>query len=344
MKPLLNTLYVTTDGAYLATRGETVCVRVERETKAQFPVHVLEGIVCFGRVGFSPKLLDLCSRRGVPLSILSTYGRFMARVNGPTSGNVLLRRAQYRLADDLSFSAEVARSIVIGKVSNCRTALLRAGRERTNGDGNGTVLKRAAIDLADVLRKLSSSQPLDVVRGCEGEAAAAYFRAFDDFITAQKDDFRFFKRSRRPPLDAVNALLSFYYTLLMHDCLGAVESVGLDPAVGFLHRDRPGRPGLALDLMEELRPILADRVAVSLINRRQIRASGFRTTESGAVMMDDATRKEVLVAYQTRKQDTIKHPFINEEVPLGLLPHVQAMLLARYLRGDLDGYPPFLWK
>jgi len=343
MKPLLNTLHVTTDGAYLACQRETVCVRVERKTRAQFPIHLLEGIVCLGRIGVSPGLLDLCGRSGVPLSLLTTGGRFIARIQGPTTGNVLLRRAQYRAADDGERSATVARSVVIGKVSNCRNVLMRAARDRPE-DVSAATLSRAANDLSGILQTLQPPRSLDVVRGYEGEAAAAYFAVFDHLIALQKDGFRFEKRSRRPPLDPVNALLSFIYTLLLHDCVGAAEAVGLDPAVGFLHRDRPGRPGLALDLMEELRPILADRLVLSLINRRQIAADGFRNTESGAVLMDDATRKEVLIAYQTRKQETIRHPFIDEDVPLGLLPHVQALLLARHLRGDLDGYPPFLWK
>jgi len=343
MKPLLNTLYVTTNGAYLACKRDSVCVRVEGEIKAQFPVHLLESIVCLGGVGVSPKLLDLCGRNGVPLSLLSTGGRFIARFQGPTTGNVLLRRAQYRIADDAQRAAHIARTVVIGKVANCRTVLLRAARERSD-DEPAEALRRAGRNLLDILQTLQSPRPLDVVRGHEGEAAAAYFFVFDRLVTAQDDEFRFVKRSRRPPLDPVNALLSFLYTLLLHDCTGAAEAVGLDPAVGFLHRDRPGRPGLALDLMEELRPILADRLTLSLINRRQVLAGGFRKMESGAVLMDDATRKEVLIAYQTRKQDAIHHPFIGEDVQLGLLPHVQALLMARHLRGDLDGYPPFLWK
>jgi CRISPR-associated protein Cas1 len=343
MKPLLNTLYVTTKGAYLACKRETVCVRVDGAVKARFPVHLLEGIVCMGGVGVSPKVLDLCGRSGVPLSLLSMGGRFIARVQGPTSGNVLLRRAQYRTADDPEKSAAIARAIVIGKVSNCRNVLMRAARERSDEESAET-LRRAGRSLTDILGTLQKHEPLDVVRGHEGEAAATYFGVFDHLITAEKDNFQFEKRSRRPPLDPVNALLSFLYTLLLHDCVGAAEAVGLDPAVGFLHRDRPGRPGVALDLMEELRPILADRLVLSMINRRQIGSGGFRTMESGAVLMDDDTRKEVLVTYQKRKQDTVKHPYIDEEVQLGLLPHVQALLMARHLRGDLDGYPPYLWK
>jgi CRISPR-associated protein Cas1 len=344
MRPLLNTLYVTTDGSYLARQRETVCVRRNKQVVAQFPIHVLEGIVCFGKTGVSTKVLDLCARSGVPLSLLSPGGRFIGRVHGPTTGNVLLRRQQYRATDDPDAAAKVVRSLIIGKVSNCRTVILRAAREREQRDETTVELRRAAQNLADVLQRLSEAVPLDTARGYEGEAAAGYYGVFDHLIAAQKEGFTFKKRTRRPPLDPINALLSFLYTLLMNDVAGAVEAVGLDLAVGFLHRDRPGRLGLALDLMEELRPVLADRLALSMINRRQISPAGFRTTESGAVLMNDDTRKEILVAYQTRKQDTITHPFLDEEIHLGLVPHAQALLLARHLRGELDGYPPFLWK
>jgi CRISPR-associated protein Cas1 len=344
MRPLLNTLYVTTDGSFLARQRETVCVRRDGQVVAQFPIHVLEAIVCFGKIGVSTKVLELCARAGVPLTLLSPGGRFVGRVHGPTTGNVLLRRQQYRASDDLDVAAPIVRTLIIGKVSNCRTVLLRAAREREEGDGAARELRKAAEDLSHVLQRLSATVPLDTARGHEGEAGAAYFGVFDHLITAQKDGFAFKKRTRRPPLDPINALLSFLYTLLMHDVAGAVEAVGLDPAVGFLHRDRPGRPGMALDLMEELRPVLADRLALSLINRRQLSADSFRQTESGAVWLKDDARKEVLIAYQTRKQETITHPFLNEEISLGLVPHAQALLMARHLRGDLDGYPPFLWK
>lgn len=343
MKRLLNTLYVTTKGAYLARQGEAVCVRVEHETKIRCPVNTLGGIVCIGPVGCSPQVMELCGKAGVSVSFLSGSGRFLARVQGPISGNVLLRRTQYRTADDDGASADIARSIVLGKVANCRNVLLRSARERSD-DAAAAALRRAADNLGRVLRKLQETQPLDVVRGYEGEAAASYFGVFDHLITTNKKDFHFDRRSRRPPTDPVNALLSFLYTLLMHDLVGALEGVGLDPAVGFLHRDRPGRSGLALDLMEELRPILADRLVLSLINRRQVKAGGFERGDSGAVTMDDKTRKEVIIAYQTRKKDDILHPYLGEKMAVGLIPHVQALLLARFLRGDLDGYPPLIWK
>lgn len=343
MRHLLNTLYVTTQGAYLARDGETVAVRVEHETRLRVPLHTLGGIVCFGQVSCSPPLMQLCAERGVKISFLSENGRFWARVEGPVSGNVLLRRQQYRWADDHGQSADIARAVVTAKVANQRVVLLRALRDHPEMAASAEV-KAAGEELRRTLAMLQETLSLDSVRGVEGDAARRYFGVFDHLIVSQKEGFFFQERSRRPPLDNMNALLSFLYTLLVHDIRSALETVGLDPAVGFLHRDRPGRPSLALDLMEELRPVLADRLALSLVNRQQIKGKGFKTTETGAVVMDDETRKEVLVAYQKRKQEELQHPFIDEKVALGLLPYVQALLLSRYLRGDLDGYPPYLWK
>jgi CRISPR-associated protein Cas1 len=264
-------------------------------------------------------------------------------VQGPVSGNVLLRREQYRRADDPAASAAIARTMVAAKIANARTVLLRAARDHPDGGGAGAIAE-AARRLEDGINQLTADLPLDAVRGLEGDASRAYFAVFDHLITAQKDAFFFRGRTRRPPLDNMNALLSFLYALLASDAASALEAVGLDPAVGSLHRDRPGRPGLALDLMEEFRAFLADRVALSLVNLRQVSASGFRRAEAGGVEMDDATRKELLVAYQKRKQEEITHPFLGERTTVGLLVHLQAMLLARHLRGDLDGYPPFIWK
>jgi len=343
MKKLLNTLFVTTDGSYLARDGETVLVRVEQETRLRLPVHTLDGIVCFGRVSMSPPLMGLCADRNVTVSFLTEYGRFLARVQGPVSGNVLLRREQYRRADDLSASAEIARAAVIAKIANSRFVLLRAARDRPDSAGAGR-LKEAVENLRGIMAGLYKPVPLDLVRGREGEAARVYFSVFDHLISTQKQDFLFRDRNRRPPMDNINALLSFIYTLLTHDVASALESVGLDPAVGYLHRDRPGRPSLALDLMEELRPVLADRLALTLVNRQQVKGRGFNKTESGAVNMDESTRRQVLVAWQKRKQEEIMHPFLNEKIKMGLLPFAQAMLLARHLRGDLDGYPPYLWR
>jgi CRISPR-associated protein Cas1 len=346
MRHLLNTLYVTTQGAYLSRDGETVLVRVDQEAKLRVPIHTLGGIVCFGQVSCSPPLMALCGERNVAISFLSEHGKFYARVQGPVSGNVLLRREQYRRADSEAFSAKIAQSVVVAKIANCRTVLLRAIRDHAENP-QVPALEAAGVRLARLLDDPAlrgEAVALDAVRGLEGDAARTYFDVFDHLITAQKEDFFFHERSRRPPLDNLNSLLSFFYTLLVHDVTAALETVGLDPAVGYLHRDRPGRPSLALDLMEEFRPVLADRLALSLVNRQQIRGKGFKKTETGAVLMDDATRKEVLVAYQKRKQEEIQHPFLGEKVEVGLLPYVQAMLLARYLRGDLDGYPPFFWK
>ncbi len=343
MKHLLNTLYITTQGTYLHQEGETVMVRVENEVRLKLPIHTLGGIVCFGLVTCSPPLLGLCAERGVAVSFLSEHGKFRAAVHGPVSGNVLLRRAQYRCADSMEQSARLARNMVIAKMANCRTVALRAARETDQPETSQRLRDTAAI-LAGKIRRLKRLEPLNVIRGQEGEAAKYYFSIFDDLICAQKEDFHFHKRTRRPPLDKVNTLLSFVYTLLTHDMRSALETVGLDPAVGYLHRDRPGRPSLALDMIEELRPAIADRLVLSLINRRQVQPKGFIQTETGAVTMDDDTRKEVLVAYQKRKQEGIEHPFLKEKIQIGLIPHVQALLLARTLRGDLDQYPPFFWR
>jgi CRISPR-associated protein Cas1 len=337
----LNTLFVTTQGAYLSKEGETVLVSVEQEKRLQLPIHTLGGIVCFGRVMCSPFLMGFCAENGVGMSFLTENGRFLARVQGPVSGNVLLE--QYRRADDPAFSAKMTRSILTGKIANSRTVLQRAVRD--HGDKIARpALEQAITEMSERLKRLDRIDSLDALRGVEGETARGYFAVFDHLITCQKDGFFFKGRNRRPPLDNVNCLLSFLYTLLMHDVRSALEGVGLDPAVGYLHRDRPGRPGLALDLMEEFRPFFADRLALSLINLGQITAKGFRASETGAVTMKDDTRKEVLVAYQKRKQDEITHPFLGEKVSIGILFHVQALLLARLLRGDLDGYPPFIWR
>ena len=343
MKKHLNTLFVTTQGAYLAKEGESVIVRVEKQTRLRVPVHTLGGIVCFGNVGCSPFLMGFCAEKDVSISFLTEYGRFMARVQGPVSGNVLLRREQYRRADDMGASAEVAKAILTGKLVNCRTVLRRVLRDHADKI-NANEVEEAAQRMKSALGRFQTDLSLDTLRGIEGDAAHSYFRVFDHLITSQKNEFTFQGRNRRPPLDRVNCLLSFLYTLVLHDVRSALESVGLDPAVGFLHRDRPGRPGLALDMMEEFRPFLADRLTLSLINLIQVQKKGFKESETGAVLMDDETRKTVLVAYQKRKQDEIVHPFIGEKMSIGLLFHMQALLLARHLRGDLEGYPPFIWK
>jgi CRISPR-associated protein Cas1 len=343
MKKHLNTLFVTTQGAYLSKEGETVAVKVEGDVRLRVPVHTIGGIVCFGNVSCSPFLMGFCAENDVAISFLSEHGRFLAKVQGPVSGNVLLRREQYRRADDLNFSAGVTKFVLAGKITNCRTVLQRALRDHADKIA-GEEVRNAVMRLNRLLELSEVETSLDTLRGFEGDAAHIYFSVFDHLILAQKEAFRFDERNRRPPLDNVNCLLSFIYTLLMHDVRSALEAVGLDPAVGFLHRDRPGRPGLALDLMEEFRPFLGDRLVLSLINLQQVQDKGFRKTDSGAVLINDDARKAVLVAYQERKQEEITHPFLGEKVTIGILFHIQALLMARYLRGDLDGYPAFIWK
>lgn len=345
MKQHLNTLFITTDGAYLAKEGEAAIVRVERKTRLRVPFHNLDGLVCFGRVGCSPQLMGACAEKGITISMLDANGRFRAAIVGFSPGNVLLRREQYRIADDHESSCLIARNMVAAKIANCRSVLLRAARDAPASTVDvSSTLQAAATRMANDLQSASQCTSLEALRGVEGNAANSYFAVFPRLIAAQSKDFVFQARSRRPPLDPMNALLSFLYSMLAHDSRSACEAVGLDAAVGFLHRDRPGRPGLALDLMEEFRPFLADRLALSLVNRRQVATSGFTTTESGAVMMDHDTRKAVLVAYQQRKQDTIEHPVLGEKTTVGLLIHLQARLLARRLRGDIDAYPPFVWR
>ena len=342
MKKHLNTLFVTTQGAYLAKDGETVAVRIDGEVALRVPLHTLGAIVCFGNVGCSPFLMGFCGERNVGLSFLTENGRFLARVQGPVSGNVLLRREQYRRADDPVFSARIAAACVLGKVANCRTVLLRARRDHADRVDTDA-LQQAADRLSASMRRLQDDLDLDAVRGIEGDAARVYFEAFDHLIVRDKDHFFMRGRSRRPPLDRVNCLLSFLYTLVLHDLRSALESVGLDPAVGYLHRDRPGRAGLALDLMEEFRP-MADRLALSLVNLGQLQAGDFVFSDGGAVRMSDAARKTLLVAYQKRKQEEMVHPFVDERMSLGLYFHMQALLFARMLRDELDGYPPVIWK
>ncbi|MFV0340547.1 MAG: type I-C CRISPR-associated endonuclease Cas1c [Parachlamydiaceae bacterium] len=343
MKKLLNTLYITSEKTYLSKEGETVQIEIDQEVKHRFPIHLLEGIVCFGHVMCSPALMHMCACHKVSLSFLSARGKFLAKVQGPVSGNVLLRREQYRRADDESKSHAIARSTIFGKLANSKTVLMRGARDSQN-ETISHLLSKSAGHITYLVKNLENTNNLDQLRGLEGEAAKAYFSVFDHLILSQKEDFFFHERSRRPPLDNMNALLSFLYTLLAHDVISAIEAIGLDPAVGFLHRDRPGRPSLALDLMEEFRSFIADRLALTLVNRNQIKGKGFIKSESGDIRMNDDTRKEVLLGYQKRKQEEITHPFLCEKIPIGLIPHVQASLLARHLRGDLDAYPPFIWK
>lgn len=344
MKKLLNTLYVTTEGAVLRKDGENLVAVVDGEERARVPLHMLASVVVFGAIAVTPALMGAAAADGITLTLLDRVGRFRARVEGPVSGNVLLRRAQYRASDE---PEEIVRSLVIGKIANQRTVLMRALRDY-GGEyeaGDRAAIETAVGRLARIVHRVErADDTLERLRGSEGEAANLYFSVFDHLIRAPEPEMRWRGRSRRPPLDPVNALLSFLYTLLTHDCRSAAESVGLDPAVGFLHRDRPGRPSLALDLMEELRPALADRLALSLINRRQVAAGDFARREGGAVTLSDDARRTVLTAWQERKKQDLTHPFLQEKAPLGLVPFLQAQMLARHLRGDLDAYPPWFWK
>lgn len=344
MRRQLNTLYVTTEGAWLRKDGANIVMEVEKEIRVRLPVHMLESLVCIGRVAVSPQLLGFCAEQGISICYLTANGKFLARVEGPVSGNVLLRREQYRRSDDPISCASVVRHLLAGKIHNQYAVLARGWRDHNDKLTDVAAFQHALKRLKRIPRRLLIETDVDVLRGLEGEAAQSYFGVFNQLIRADAPALRFTGRNRRPPRDAFNALLSFLYTLLTHDCRSALETVGLDPAVGFLHRDRPGRPSLALDLVEELRPLLGERLALSLINRKQLAESDFRHMENGAVLLKDDARKTVLVAYQERKRDELQHVFLGEKVAIGLLPYLQAQLLARHLRGDLDAYPPFLWK
>lgn len=336
-----NTLYVTTQGVYLRKHQQTIEVRQEKKTLLAVPMHHLGSVVCFGRVSVSPQLMKACADQGTGVSFLSERGRFWARVEGPTTGNVLLRRDQYRQADAPEASARWARAFVAGKLANCRQLLVRAARDAVD-DVDREALDHASALLKHRLELLEHETTLDSIRGREGDGAAVYFGVFSIMLRHNREAFRLRERSRRPPRDAINALLSFLYTLVMHDVASAAQAVGLDPAVGYLHADRPGRPSLALDLMEELRPALAERLAISLINLEAIRPEDFTTGPTGGVSLTDAARKRVLVAYQKRKQEEIVHPFTMERITLGLVPFIQGRILARAIRGDLDDYAPFV--
>lgn len=343
---MLNTIYVTSEDSWLRKDGANLVVEVDGAERGRAPLHLIDGVVSFGRAGASPALLAACAEAGITVSHLTPNGRFLARVEGTRTGNVLLRRTQFRVADDPERKAVIVQGIVAAKAANQRTVIRRALRD--HGDAMG-VEARASLEaaerrLTDVARRTLVSPDVDTLRGLEGEAALVYFGVFAHLVRVDDPAFAFRGRSRRPPLDAVNALLSFLYAMLGHDCRSGLEAHGLDPQVGFLHTDRPGRASLALDLMEELRPVLADRLALSLVNRRQLGADDFVREEAGGVRLTDDARKRVLVAWQERKRDELRHPFLQESVALGLVAHVQAQLLARHLRGDLDGYPAFVWR
>lgn len=346
MRRLLNTIYVTTEDAWLRKDRENIIIEVEGAERGRVPLHLLDGVVCFTRVGASPAIMAACAERGIALSFLAPNGRFLARVEGQRSGNVLLRRTQYRVADAPERAVPIVRGVVAAKAANQRTVIMRALRDHsvTMSEDARDALQTVERQLSHAARRTLVSDTIDVLRGIEGDCARLYFSVFNHLIRPDDPAFVFGGRSRRPPLDRVNALLSFLYAMLGHDCRSALETVGLDPQVGLLHADRPGRASLALDLMEEMRPVLADRLALSLINRRQIGARDFIVEEGGAVQMTEDARKAVLVAWQERKKEELRHPFLGESLSFGLVVHVQAQLLARHLRGDLDGYPAFVWK
>lgn len=342
MKHHLNTLFVTTQGAYLTKDGQSIAVKIEKQVKLRLPLLNLDGIVCFGRVSASPSLMAACAEAGVSISFLSIYGKLQARVTGFTSGNVLLRREQYRLSDTPEASLRIAKSMILGKIANSRTTLMRSARD-SNEIEKTDKLRKACLQLKDRLSLAERSSDLDQLRGVEGEAASIYFDAFNAMLTGDPN-LRLNGRSRRPPQDPVNAMLSFMYVILSHDIRSACESVGLDSQVGFLHRDRPGRPSLALDLMEEFRAVLVDRFVITLINRKQVSSNDFELQPSGGYTIKDTIRRMMLKTWQERKQDSMLHEFMNETVSLGLFVHLQARLLARHIRGDLDAYPPCFWK
>jgi CRISPR-associated protein Cas1 len=342
VKRHLNTLFVTTEGAYLAKDGECLTARVDGVIRLRVPTTALESVVCIGRVSYSPQALELCASSGIALSHLTDSGRFMARLEGPVSGNVVVRRTQYRWADDASRTAALARAFIVGKLANARLVLRRGAREGAAVEARNA-LTQTADRLDHLLRRLPHEEDLDGLRGIEGEGGRLYWAAFPSLLAGGDPQVTFSGRSRRPPLDPMNALLSFLYTLLVHDIRSALESQGLDPQVGYLHRDRPGRPSLALDMMEEFRSVLADRLALTLVNRGQLRAQDFRRLDGGAVVMEDSARRTVIAAWQERKRAERRHPFLGESAPLGLFWQLQALLLKRHMRGDLDGYPPCLW-
>lgn len=343
MKKLLNTLYVTSENSYLSLDGENIVVFEDKKEVGRLPLHNLEGIVSFGYKGTSPALMGACADRNISLCYVTPQGKFLARVTGKIKGNVILRQQQYESSRDKEISLSIAKNCITGKIYNARWVLERAVRDHSL-QINTDQVKTASVHLKQSLEYIRNSQSKEQLRGYEGEAASIYFGVFNELILQQKKDFVFCGRNKRPPLDNINAMLSFVYTLLTNQIASALECVGLDPYIGYLHTERPGRVSLALDLIEELRAPLADRFVLSLINKKVITRKNFKTKENGAVIMDDEVRKRLLTEWQNRKKETITHPFLKEKIEWGMVPYVQAMLLARYLRGDLDGYPVFLWK
>lgn len=343
MRKLLNCLFVTSEDVYLALDGENIVVYREKEIVSRYPLHILSEIFCFSYKGASPALMGACAERNITLSFITPKGKFLARACGKTNGNVLLRRKQYRIADDPIISCEIARNFIFGKIYNCRWSIERTLRDhKLRVDAEK--LKKASDQLKELLPIIKEETNMESLRGIEGKGATVYFNVLDDLILNMKSDFYFKERNRRPPLDNVNAMLSFVYVLLANSCASALESIGLDSYVGFMHTDRSGRTSLALDLMEELRPCFADRFVLTLINNKIMNADCFEKHESGAVLLNEIGRKKVLEQWQKKKQEEITHPYLEEKMQWGLVPFIQALLLSRYLREDLDAYPPFLWK
>lgn len=343
MKRLLNTLYVTSPNRYLALEGENVVVFEEQQEIGRVPLHNLDSIITFGYTGASPALMGACAQRNIDLTFMSGHGRFLARITGEVKGNVILRKQQYRVSESKEERLKIAKNFVLGKLYNSRWVLERAVRDypmRLDCEHIKTQSRR----IAEAMKTVTQYEDAVALLGVEGEAATLYFSVFNQLILQQQEDFVFQGRNRRPPLDYVNALLSFSYSLLAGMCASALEGVGLDSYVGFYHTDRPGRISLALDLMEELRSVMADRFVLTLINRKMVTKNDFIKKENGAVILTDTGRKTVLSAWQTKKQDLIRHPFLEEKMEWGVVPHAQSLLLARYLRGDLEEYPPFFWK
>ncbi|MFM1652544.1 type I-C CRISPR-associated endonuclease Cas1c [Brevibacillus sp. B_LB10_24] len=343
MKKLLNTLFITQPDVYLSLDGDNIVLLKEQERLGRLPLHNLESVVAFGYTGASPALMGYCAERNISIVFLTMNGRFLARVIGATKGNVVLRKRQCLVSEDEVMAARIARNFIVGKIYNHKWMIERMTRDyplRIDVE----VFKEASRHLSSIMAAVRECEDLERIRGLEGQAALSYNKLFDQMILQQKEDFFFHSRSRRPPLDNVNAMLSLSYTLLANDMTSALEGVGLDAYIGFMHRDRPGRASLALDVMEELRGVYADRFVLSLINKKVVNSADFLRKENGAVIMTDEARKKFLTAWQNKKQEKITHPYLGEKIPWGLVPHVQALLLARHLRNDLDEYPPFLWK
>lgn len=343
MKPLLNTLFVMSEDAYLRLEGETIVVERDSEKAAQIPLHTLEGIYSFSYRGASPALLGACAEAGIDFCFFRPNGRFLARVGGLERGNVLLRQQQYRISDDPPHAFSFSKNFILGKLFNCRWVLERYTRDHPDRISVER-FKEVSSTIAADMKSVRAADSIETLRGIEGTAAQDYFRLFDDMILRQKDDFYFHGRNRRPPTDFVNAMLSFAYVLLANECASALTAAGLDPFVGFMHQIRPGRKSLALDLEEELRPAFADRFVLKAINQMSIRRSDFDVQEDGAVILNQAGRKTFLKLWEERRKERITHPFLSEKMAWGLVPYMQALLLARTVRGDLEEYPPFFWK